>query len=94
MSKTPFEPQAEINRVMSEAVATLPAGSGLPTLRLGLECAMMNPPKPMSFGVFDEDGDMIGEITLDELRRAAASLEETERRHEAARLRLEQAAPA
>ena len=39
-----------------------------PTLQLRLECAMVNPPKPLGFGVFNGD-KMVGVMTIDELRR-------------------------
>lgn len=49
--------------------------SHLPTASLRIECASVNPPKPIGIGVFS-DGKMIAVLELDELKRVASQLEE------------------
>lgn len=55
-----------------------------PTLRISIECQMMNPPKPVGCGVFDGD-KMVGVITLENLRACMGRLEELEATHSLAR---------
>ena len=50
-----------------------PCTMTLPTLRLRVECAMVNPPKPIGVIVF-EDERMIGGLTLEEFKHTAAQL--------------------
>lgn len=66
---------AEEEGPMSDA--SKPMNREIPVLRLSIECAMTNPPKPTGIGVYD-DKKLIGIMTLDELRACAARLEELE----------------
>lgn len=48
--------------------------SHLPTATLRIECAAINPPKPLGVGVF-ADGKMIAVVELNELKCASSELE-------------------
>lgn len=47
----------------------------IPKAKLAIECAMINPPKPIGCGVMI-DGKLAAVVSLEELKRAAARLEE------------------
>jgi hypothetical protein len=46
----------------------------IPSAKLRIECAMINPPKPLGCGVI-VDGKVIATLTLEELEGASRSLE-------------------
>jgi hypothetical protein len=51
--------------------------TSVPQAMLRIECAMSNPPRPISCAVMI-DGKLSAIVALDELRRAAARLDELE----------------